>query len=117
VLDPNGVGDPGHARPSTDSINADLDTLVSERIEYNVKANKGEDGLILVDYAELRDDLVKHLQAYADKQAQAREVAARLDEAKYWEYNIIPAVRSAQVEKDVQKRLATLTHQEKIHES
>ncbi len=33
---------------------------------------------------------------------------ARIEEAKWWEYNIIPAVRNKQVEHDVEKRLKQL---------
>lgn len=44
-----------------------IEDLISERIEFNIKANVGEDGQIVVDYAKLRDDLVKALKAREDR--------------------------------------------------
>lgn len=47
------------------------------------------------------------------KQFIASEVRkAHIEEAKYWEHNVIPGVRSEQFEKDVKKRLAELKGEE-----
>lgn len=55
--------------------------VIGPVIEKCIRANKGEDGLILTDYAELRDALAEALLAHMAEV----EKRARLDEV--WKYN------------------------------